>query len=228
MGLPGLSRVDHIGFTVPDLAEARAFLVDVLGCEYLYSLGPFVHEDTDWMAEHLNVHPRAVMRRNSFFRFGGQAIFEVFSYEAPDQNATPPRNSDVGGHHVALYVDDLDAAVAISRARRTGARRADGEQRRRTRASAGSTSSRPGACSSSWSAIPTARRSSGIRRRSRDGVVAADVGAASARVAHYLRDAILAGEIGPASGSGRRRSPSASARAGCRCARRCASSRPRG
>ena len=40
MGLPGLARVDHIGFTVPDLAEARAFLVDVLGCEYLYSLGP--------------------------------------------------------------------------------------------------------------------------------------------------------------------------------------------
>jgi catechol 2,3-dioxygenase-like lactoylglutathione lyase family enzyme len=110
MGLPGLTRVDHIGFTVPDLEEARSFLVDVLGCEYLYSLGPFRHED-DWMAEHLNVHPRAVMRRNSFFRCGGQAIFEVFSYEAPDQDLTPPRNSDIGGHHVALYVDDLDAAV---------------------------------------------------------------------------------------------------------------------
>jgi catechol 2,3-dioxygenase-like lactoylglutathione lyase family enzyme len=39
-------------------------------------------------------------------------IFEVFSYEAPDQATTPPRNSDVGGHHVALYVDDIDAAVA--------------------------------------------------------------------------------------------------------------------
>jgi glyoxylase I family protein len=111
MGLPGLTRVDHIGFTVPDLDEAREFLVDVLGCEYLYSLGPFVHED-DWMAEHLNVHPRAVMRRNSFFRCGDQVIFEVFSYEAPDQVRTPPRNSDVGGHHVALYVEDLDAAVA--------------------------------------------------------------------------------------------------------------------
>jgi hypothetical protein len=24
----------------------------------------------------------------------------------------PPRNSDVGGHHIALYVEDLDAAVA--------------------------------------------------------------------------------------------------------------------
>ena len=112
MALPGLTGVDHIGFTVPDLAEATAFLVDILGCEYLYSLGPFVHDD-DWMAEHLNVHPRAVMRRNSFFRCGGQAIFEVFSYEAPDQVLVPPRNSDVGGHHVALYVEDLDAAVAF-------------------------------------------------------------------------------------------------------------------
>ncbi len=112
MGLPGLSGVDHIGFTVPDLAEARAFLVDVLGCEYLYALGPFEHPDSDWMAEHLNVHPRTVMRRNEFYRCGDQVIFEVFAYEAPDTATVPPRNSDVGGHHVALYVDDLDAAVA--------------------------------------------------------------------------------------------------------------------
>ena len=28
----------------------------------------------------------------------------------------PPRNSDIGGHHVALYVDDLDAAVEHLRA----------------------------------------------------------------------------------------------------------------
>src|SRR3954470_5175743 len=110
MALPGLAGVDHVGFTVPNLEQATRFLVDVLGCEYLYSLGPFVHEDSDWMAEHLNVHPRAVMRRNSFFRCAGQAIFEVFHYEAPDQNPVRPRNSDVGGHHVALYVDDLDAA----------------------------------------------------------------------------------------------------------------------
>jgi catechol 2,3-dioxygenase-like lactoylglutathione lyase family enzyme len=116
MGLPGLTRVDHIGFTVPDLEQARAFLVDVLGCEYLYSLGPFGHDTGDWMAEHLNVHPRTRMR-NCFFRLGDQAIFEVFEYSAPDQNPVPPRNSDVGGHHVALYVDDLDAAVAYLRER---------------------------------------------------------------------------------------------------------------
>lgn len=116
MAIPGLVRVDHIGFTVPDLEEATSWLVDVLGCELMYSLGPFRSEDGDWMLEHMNVHPRTVMEQLRFFRCGGQAIFEVFQYAAPDQHETVPRNSDVGGHHVALYVDDLDAAVAWLRA----------------------------------------------------------------------------------------------------------------
>ncbi len=111
-GLPGLRRLDHIGFTVPDLEQAHAFLVDVLGCEYMYTLGPFQHDDSTWMAEHLNVDARAVMRELRFFRCGGQAVFEVFQYEAPDQVERQPRNSDIGGHHIAFYVDDLDVAVA--------------------------------------------------------------------------------------------------------------------
>jgi glyoxylase I family protein len=55
------------------------------------------------------------MERLHFYRLGGQAVFEVFQYAAAEQAATPPRNSDVGGHHVALYVDDLDASVAALR-----------------------------------------------------------------------------------------------------------------
>jgi catechol 2,3-dioxygenase-like lactoylglutathione lyase family enzyme len=109
--IPGVTRADHFGVTVPNLAEAHEFFVDVLGCEYMYELGPFAHDD-HWMSEHLNVADDTVMRRLHFFRLGGQAIFEVFEYEATDQQRTPPRNSDVGGHHVALYVTDLDAAVA--------------------------------------------------------------------------------------------------------------------
>jgi glyoxylase I family protein len=116
-GLPGLTGVDHIGITVPDLDEADRFLVDVLGCEYMYTLGPFRHDDSDWMRERLNVDPRAVMQKLHFYRCGGQAIFEVFQYSAPDQSSTSPRNSDVGGHHVAFYVDDLDAAVDYLRER---------------------------------------------------------------------------------------------------------------
>ena len=111
MPLPGLRRLDHVGFTVPDLEEAHRFLVDVLGCEYLYSLGPFAHDDSEWMSEHLDVHPRAVMVENRWFRCGEQAVLEVFHYSSPDQQVVRPRNSDVGGHHLAFYVDDLDAAV---------------------------------------------------------------------------------------------------------------------
>ncbi|HWM73569.1 MAG TPA: VOC family protein [Nocardioides sp.] len=114
MPLPGLRRVDHIGFTVPDLDQAHQFLVDVLGFEYLYSLGPFRHDD-DWMATHLAVHPRAEMN-NRFYRCGGETLLEVFEYDAPDQRDVQPRNSDIGGHHIAMYVDDLDAAIEHLRA----------------------------------------------------------------------------------------------------------------
>jgi catechol 2,3-dioxygenase-like lactoylglutathione lyase family enzyme len=38
--LPGLRGVDHIGITVPDMEQATAFFVDVLGCELLYEREP--------------------------------------------------------------------------------------------------------------------------------------------------------------------------------------------
>ncbi|KOV51407.1 MULTISPECIES: VOC family protein [Streptomyces] len=114
MALPGLKRLDHIGFTVPDLEQAHAWLVDVLGCEYMYALGPFGSAG-DWMAEHLNVDARTVMRQLRFYRCGEQAVFEVFEYQAEEQQTAVPRNSDVGGHHVALYVEDLDDAVSYLR-----------------------------------------------------------------------------------------------------------------
>lgn len=110
MALPGLRGTEHIGFTVPDLDEAHRFFVEVLGCEHIYSLGPFQAED-DWMAEQLNVHPRTVMRRLNFYRCGFGPNFEVFEYESADDPGTQPRNSDIGGHHLAIYVDDFDDAL---------------------------------------------------------------------------------------------------------------------
>jgi catechol 2,3-dioxygenase-like lactoylglutathione lyase family enzyme len=115
-GLPGLTGVDHIGFTVPDLEQAHDFLVDVLGCTYLYALGPFKDGEGSWMNEHLNVDARTIMRELRFYSCGGRAVFEVFRYEAPEHNDEQPRNSDVGGHHVALYVEDIDEAVDYLRA----------------------------------------------------------------------------------------------------------------
>jgi len=109
-GLPGLRGMDHIGFTVPNLEEAVDFFVNVIGCEAFYELGPYKFDD-DWMQTHLNVHPRTVMKKLRFLRCGNGSNFEVFEYEAPDQNTAQPKNSDVGGHHLAFYVDDFDAAL---------------------------------------------------------------------------------------------------------------------
>ena len=118
-GMPGLRGTDHIGFTVPDLDQAVRFFVEVIGCEAFYDLGPF-QSDGDWMTEHLNVHPRTVMKRLKFLRCRNGSNFEIFEYQSPDQNTTQPRNSDVGGHHLAFYVDDM--AAALDHLRRHGVR----------------------------------------------------------------------------------------------------------
>lgn len=115
-GLPGLTHFDHVGFTVPDLDQATEFLVDVLGCEYLYQLGP-IRGDGSWMSEHLNVDDAAQIARIRFFRCAGAPVLEVIEYSGTDQNPSPPRNSDVGGHHIAFHVTDLDVAVDYLRDR---------------------------------------------------------------------------------------------------------------
>ncbi len=114
MALPGLRGTEHIGFTVPDLDEAHRFFVDVIGCEYVYTLGPFERDD-DWMRQHLSVHPRSVMRELRFYRCKFGPNFEVFQWEPADGQQAQPRNSDIGGHHLAFYVDDLDAAIEYLR-----------------------------------------------------------------------------------------------------------------
>lgn len=114
--MPGLRGGDHVGITVPDLDEAEAFLVGVLGAEPVYTLPAKRSDHDDWMAVQLGVHPRSVIREIRFYRLGFGLNIEVFQYDAADGQAGPPRNSDIGGHHLALYVDDLDAAVAHLRA----------------------------------------------------------------------------------------------------------------
>ncbi|TQK20206.1 glyoxylase I family protein [Microbacterium sp. SLBN-154] len=114
-GLPGMRGMDHIGITVPDLDEAERFFVEVLGAVPVYRLGP-KRADDDWMSVQLGVHPRTQIREIRFYRLGHGTNLEVFAYDAADGQAPPPRNSDLGGHHLAIYVDDMDAAVAHLRA----------------------------------------------------------------------------------------------------------------
>jgi catechol 2,3-dioxygenase-like lactoylglutathione lyase family enzyme len=115
-GLPGLAGTDHVGFTVPDLEAATRFFVEVIGCVQVFEIGPFQSDD-DWMQVHLGVDPRAVIRKLRMFRCKTGASFEIFEYELEGASATSPRNSDVGGHHLAFYVEDVNAAIAYLKAR---------------------------------------------------------------------------------------------------------------
>jgi len=85
--LPGQRGIQHFGLTVPDLEEAVSFFCEVLGCEPFFELGTFAFDD-DWMHEHLNVHPRAVIRNFQMLRCGNGTNLEVFEYSAPDQADT--------------------------------------------------------------------------------------------------------------------------------------------
>lgn len=115
MPIPGMSGTDHVGFTVPDLDEAERFFVDILGAVHVYTLGP-KRSDDDFMAVQLGVHPRTEITEIRFYRLGNGSNVELFHYDSADGQAMQPRNSDIGGHHLALYVADLDAAAAYLRA----------------------------------------------------------------------------------------------------------------
>jgi len=109
-GLPGLAGTDHIGFTVPDIEAATRFFVDVIGCQLAFEIGPFQADD-DWMQVQLGVDPRAVIRSLRMFRCQNGSNFELFEYELDGKSEVPPKNSDVGGHHLAFYVEDIGSAV---------------------------------------------------------------------------------------------------------------------
>lgn len=105
-GIPGMRGVEHIGLTVPNLEEATKFFVDALGCEVVYSLYPPRRTDN-----YLDLHPEAERKIRTLSCHNGPH-FELFEYSAPDQNKHMPKSSDYGGHHVAFYVDDMDATIA--------------------------------------------------------------------------------------------------------------------
>src|SRR5579859_1819249 len=105
-GLPSMCGIEHVGLTVPDLEEATAFFVDVLRCEVVYSFSPPSHT-----GNYLDIHPDAKRKIRTLRCLNG-AHFELFEYDTPDQNRYVPKVSDLGGHHVAFYVEDMDAAIA--------------------------------------------------------------------------------------------------------------------
>lgn len=106
-GIPTARNVDHVAFTVPDLETACRFFVTHLGAELLYVEGPIAKGA--WMRERLNVDEDASCLV-ALLRLGPTCNLELFQYRSPGQNVVMPRNSDIGGHHLGIYVADIDAA----------------------------------------------------------------------------------------------------------------------
>lgn len=103
-------NVHHVGLTVPDLDEAIEFFVDAIECDVLYRKGPFGDSDGDSMKRRLDVHSDATASL-AMLRCGPTTNLELFEWDAPDQDETPTKNSDIGAMHLGLQVEDIDSAV---------------------------------------------------------------------------------------------------------------------
>ncbi len=108
-GMPGLRGIEHVGLTVPDLEAAVDFFRDVIGCEHVFDGGSFA--DPVFMRRQLAVASEASVRY-CFVRCRQGPNLELFEYTAAGQAVRPPRNSDIGGHHLAFYVDVFVEALA--------------------------------------------------------------------------------------------------------------------
>jgi catechol 2,3-dioxygenase-like lactoylglutathione lyase family enzyme len=115
--VPGLLGMDHVGITVPVLAEAVAWFEDVLGCSSPLAFGPFSDPTGTFIQDLLDVHPRAVVEHIELVRCGNGPSIELFQYSSPDQVRSFRKNSDFGGKHIAFYVRHIDKAVAHMQSR---------------------------------------------------------------------------------------------------------------
>jgi len=114
--LPGLRAMDHVGLVVPDLEVALKLFVDALGAQLLFVHGPYRGgADAHLQQRQFERHRRTEVENIAMVRIG-PTNFELLQFSAPDQRRDVPRTSDLGGHHVALYVDDIEVAAEHLRA----------------------------------------------------------------------------------------------------------------
>ncbi|MEJ8642004.1 VOC family protein [Streptomyces sp. MS1.HAVA.3] len=108
-GIPGFLGVGHVGYTVPDLEQAVAYFTGPMGGELVYR--EQFAADAGFAARQLGVD-QPIARDTAVIRLGPVTNLELSQYTAADQRTELPRNSDVGGHHLAFFVDDVESAAA--------------------------------------------------------------------------------------------------------------------
>lgn len=116
--MPGFRHVDHVSMTVADVDAVADFYVKAFGAQVAYRMGPFdaaemppMDDGRDWTAAHVDV-PGAKLKI-VMLKLASNLMIELFQYDKPENaRRDPPRNCDIGGHHLAFRVDNLEQAIA--------------------------------------------------------------------------------------------------------------------
>lgn len=107
------SAVNHIGFVVSDLEKALGFFTEVLGFTRIEGRAGSIAPEGDALVRRFGIDANAF--GNYAFVQLGDSVIELLAWSAPNQNQTPPLNSDWGGRHLALSVPDMAAALSLLR-----------------------------------------------------------------------------------------------------------------
>jgi catechol 2,3-dioxygenase-like lactoylglutathione lyase family enzyme len=110
-GIPTFRGFEHVSMAVADLDEATDLLVGALGCTVLYDLDVRSDRHTSNFGAYANVDVRAAPTRVRLFRSSYMNFEVVECPPYPGQNRLWPGMHDVGGWHLAFYVDDVDRAL---------------------------------------------------------------------------------------------------------------------
>lgn len=113
--LPGLRGAQHIGIAVPDLEQAVAFFERVIGARTLIRCGA-VEADGAWMRGSLGAHEDSRLAGLAVLRCGHGTNVELLEYRQPGGLGPVPDASANATSHLALEVDDIDAAATFLRA----------------------------------------------------------------------------------------------------------------
>jgi catechol 2,3-dioxygenase-like lactoylglutathione lyase family enzyme len=102
--------IQHIGLTVPDIDEATRFFEQAFDAVTAMSTGPLEVDDA-FMTDKLGVPAGRRIADIRVLRLGDGTNLELFQYVGEPAGEPLKRNSEVGGWHFAIEVDDIATAT---------------------------------------------------------------------------------------------------------------------
>lgn len=100
-----VTRMNHIGVPVSDLARSLKWYQEVLGIE---PTGVTISASNPAIGSVVEVENASM--RAAFALAGDNVLLELIQYDSPEPRPFSGRNSDVGVVHLCFEVEDLDAA----------------------------------------------------------------------------------------------------------------------